>query len=190
MKHPSMFADKHTTPPPRDNRVEHIMTGTTWLRIRIVLIGVVFVASLFPPLDDLQTWRDLPQGMFPVMLVFILLGLALIPFGVVFVIAIQAVSPWSDAVWTRPTHRSNPLHLGNPLLFFHFGAYLVLAAAAGTMIAGIRHGWLVFAQGLLTLAAAAMIRLGVALCMRIFKTKFEPAPAPQNQHEASASASP
>ncbi len=99
------------------------MSGKTWFRIRLILLVLWFLAGLLvpnPQIEELST----ASGMDRIFL-FVVLAVAavVVPFMILAVLAFQAINPFSDKVWTRPTHHSNPFRLGNPLLPFHFGVY-------------------------------------------------------------------
>ena len=101
-----------------------------------------------------------------------LLAILVIPLMLQAIIAIQYVNPFSDKTWTRPTHESNPFHFGNPLLFFHFGAYLGGAGSMGTLLSAIWNGLPALLGGLAGILGAFSVLLGVHLAMRLFRSKM------------------
>jgi hypothetical protein len=88
------------------------------------------------------------------------------------VLSIQVVNPLSDAQWTRPTHASNPLRLGNPLLFFHFAAYLAGAIGIGYLLSALWNGVYAIGMGVFMLLGAVATLAGVRLSMVVFKSKM------------------
>lgn len=144
----------------------------TWLRIRITILCLGFAASLFVPVAQFDQLSRLPAPMMISFGAFAVVCFALIPFMLLFVIGIQVANPMSDDKWTIPTHKSNPFQLGNPLPFFHFGAYLNAACGLGLMVASLWQGVLALAYGVLTLAAAFMFLVGIQLCIRVYAQKI------------------
>ncbi len=96
----------------------------------------------------------------------------LMPLMLLFVISIQAVNPWSDEKWLRPTHGCNPFRLGNPLLFFHFGAYWFGAIGIGFLLSALWNGVYAVALGVFMLLGAVATLAGVRLSMLVFKSKM------------------
>lgn len=115
--------------------------------------------------------------------IFAIAGVLLMPVMLLAIIGLQALNPWSDDLWTRPTHRSNPFRLGNPLLLFHFAAYFAAASGLGVLVSSLWHGLYAAAYGALGILGAASVLVGVRLCMRVFKHKMaeEPLEQPSQQ---------
>jgi len=149
------------------------MTGDTWLRFRLGLITLSFVVAIFAPVEQPDALMSSPTWVHVVEAVFLVVSLALIPVMLLFVISLQAANPFSDAKWTPPTHRSNPFRWGNPLLFFHFAAFLSGAHGSGLLVSSPWKGPIVAAYGAVVLFGAFMLLVGVRLCMRVFKSKME-----------------
>ena len=148
------------------------MTGKTWFIIRIILIVLSFLSALSvpnPQIEELSTASGMDRIFF---LVFLGVGAVLIPFMLLTVLAIQAINPFSDKIWTPPTNHSNPFRLGNPLLFVHFGVYLCAAAGLGTIISSLWRGLFVAIFGFILLIYSLSILIGVRLSMRVFKHKM------------------
>lgn len=139
-----------------------------------------FLSGLAAPGDTFLgtppgTFQELPSfstGTFVVFGLHAILLTLFLPLGLLFVIGIQSVNPFSDDVWTRPTHHSNPLHLGNPLLFFHFFAFFVGASGLGVVVSSLWNGLPAALHGILGLWGSSMILVGIRLCMRVFQHKL------------------
>jgi hypothetical protein len=54
--------------------------------------------------------------------------------GMLLVIGIQAFNSRSDPEWSYPAWALNPYKLGQPMQFFHFGGYFILAAGVGALL--------------------------------------------------------
>ncbi len=157
------------------------MIGSTWIKIRLSFFVICFASALFVPAEQSEKFEISSDWMFSVEVIFAILGLMFIPIGLLLVIGLQAANPFSDEKWSPPTHRSNPLHFGNPLLFFHFAAFGIGAQSLGFLTSSLWNGWPVAVLGTFGVLGAIMVLVDVRLCMRVFKDKMmEPAP---NQSE-------
>ena len=85
----------------------------------------------------------------------------------------QVANPRSDAVWIRPSWNANPFDFGQPLQFFHVGAYhfLVAGATALFMYFSVGSSALAWAAQLALLGAGTW--LGIRLCILVFRKKME-----------------
>jgi hypothetical protein len=143
-----------------------------WFKIRLgfhafgLVSGALFAHRGAAGLTGLEPWGPRFLAIFGGIAVLVL------PFMLVAVLSIQAVNPLSDKQWTRPTHASNPFRLGNPLLFFHFAAYLALAQAVGILLSALWNGVYAAALGVFMLLGAVATLVGVRLSMRVFKSKM------------------
>ena len=155
------------------------MSGHTWLRIRLGFMALVFLAGLFVPAEQFEELRSRPNRTLATVGVFKVVSLSFIPLMLLLVIGIQAVNPFSDDKWTVPTHRSNPLRLGNPLLFFHFGAFIGGASGLGMLVSSLWNGLFVAAFGAVVVLGSIMSLVGVRLCSRVFKHKMMEGPPDQ-----------
>ncbi len=149
------------------------MGGKEWFRIRLVLFVISFVFALFicdTQIEHLST----TSGTDRIILSAVLASVAVfIPFVLLCILTVQTVNPFSDRLWARPNHQSNPFRLGNPLLFFHFAAYLGAAAGSGIILSSLWRGSCAAIFGLITLAYSLSLLIGVRLVMKVFKHKME-----------------
>ncbi len=148
------------------------MTDDTWFKIRMGLTGLTFVSGLALPSQE----ADIPQWPVVFSVVACLLISLFAVFGVLFVIGFQAFSPLSDKVWKRPTHRTNPFRLGNPLPFFHFGAFYSGAGGLGMLISTLWKGTDAAMIGAFITLNSACVLVGVHLAMRVFEHKLRKEP--------------
>jgi len=156
------------------------MTGGTWFTIRIGLCAFGFFVAMLIPVEQFDELRSISNWMPAILCVFAIISLILIPPMLLFVIGIQAINPFSDDKWTPPTHRSNPLRLGNPLLFFHFGAFFLGATGLGFLASSPWKGLMVAARGMFVVLGSIMMLVGIRLCMRAFKDKMTQTPSNQS----------
>jgi hypothetical protein len=123
-----------------------------------------FAAAVPGGLPVLVTWMCIFAILFP-------------PLALLFVIGIQAVSPFSAPRWTKPSWRSNFLNLRDMLHFFHFGAFAGLAGAAGSALGSLAvQGRLDFVVAAMQALASLGILAGVRLCMRVYRSKYQDKP--------------
>ena len=105
---------------------------------------------------------------------FYLIMVSMFPYlGLLFIIGMQSINPFSAKQWIKPSHKSNPFNLMQPLLFFHFASYCVLFWSIGILASSLMAGWRVLCDGALMLALSINMIFAVRLCQRIFKNKFE-----------------
>ncbi len=149
------------------------MTGKAWFRIRLGLMAFAFVASIAVPPPKASQFGNMSSRMaWIAFLASVLLSILALPVMLQLVFALQAVNPHSDKVWSRPTHQSNPFHIGNPLLFFHFGAYVIGTGSLGILISAIWNGLPALLGGLAGIVGASSVMLGVRVGIRVFKSKL------------------
>lgn len=141
---------------------------TTWLRRHFALIAISAIAA---PLQ--MIWSGVPSGFdkgswsFP----WLVSGFCL--FAVVFLMAMRAMNPWSEARWMRPTLYTSSLRFNEPLQTFYIGALCMMAAGVGYFVLGVfdaKVRWL----WELPLSAGIGVWLGVRLCVWGFPNRFEP----------------
>ncbi len=148
------------------------MSGKTWFKIRIVLFVLNFAGALFVPNPQIEEFSR-TSGMDRIFIsAFLVFGAVLLPFMLLFILAIQVINPLSDKIWARPNHYCNPFRLGNPLLFFHFAAHLFAVIGLGIIISSLWRGLFTAIYGLLIVVYALSMLIGVRLAIRVFKRKI------------------
>jgi len=103
-----------------------------------------------------------------------LVGAFLATVAVALVLTVLAVSPLGNRSWTRPTHHDNPFRFGNPLLFFHFAGWFLVAGGSG-MVLGflVGRGWQLL-YGLLVVTVGVGCLLAVHLAMWLRRHRMAP----------------
>jgi hypothetical protein len=143
-----------------------------WFQVRIVLFTLGFLVALAAPIEQPEELHSMQSWMLGIVVLILLVSLLLIPCMILIVIGVQSVNPLSDQIWTRPNHHVNPFHFGNPLLFFHFAAYLFGSCALGVLFSSLWRGSLVALEGCYSALCSLMVLVGVQLSMRVFKRKL------------------
>jgi len=105
------------------------------LLVAFFALGIIFPYNEFR-IDELAD--AVPVGIPVLVIGMCILAILFPPLALIFVIGIQAFNPFSAPLWTKPSWRSNFLNLRDPLHFFHFGAFAVLAGAAGSALGNRR----------------------------------------------------
>jgi len=150
------------------------MAGKTWFRIRSGLLAYGFIAAAATAHVQLAQLRSFPFAMTLGFYVVCAVMLLAIPLMLVAVIGFQAVNPFSDKMWTRPTHQSNPFRFGNPLLFFHFAGYFFGAAGLGVLVSALWNGLPALLGGLEGMVGAFTTLVGVRWAMHVYRFKMAP----------------
>lgn len=145
-----------------------VLERVNWLYVRLAIISVVVVPSLIAPANENQEIPEITWEAVPIAFIFGIVGLQ-------FIIGIQAFNPMSAKKWLRPGWRNNPFNLKQPLQFFHFGGWFMLAGSL-TYLPTVIGG----SQGSMVLMAMPAsfgfgILLGVKLSVLIYRRKFDPA---------------
>ena len=153
-----------------------------WVRIGLLVaffaLGIIF-GIIFPydefRIDDLAA--AVPGGLPVLVIGMCIFAILFYPLGLIFVIGIQAVNPLSAPRWAKPSWRSNFLNLRDMLHFFHFGAFVVLAGAAGSALGSLAvQGRLDFLLVAMQAMAGLGTLAGVRLCMRVYRFKYQNKP--------------
>lgn len=120
-----------------------------WTRFRSILLILAAIAGSLSFLN----YQSEPMNGGPVLDVYffyfaLLVSFLFWPVMVVAVVGFQTINPYSDPVWTRPTHSCNPFRLKNPLCITHFLMCFVMAQGAGVLVTAILGGWLQLLMGI------------------------------------------
>ena len=135
-----------------------------WKLLRMSLIVFIAVSSLFAPLEP----QVKPPIGWPVLgAIFIFT-----PFGLFLVIGMQSVNPLSAKVWRKPDWDINPFNFRDPVQFFYFGAFLMLAQGIVTLcrIAFTKAPF--YPESLIPLVMGLGMLLGVRIIMFAFRSKY------------------
>lgn len=142
----------------------------SFISLSVVLGGLTFLVPNASPFED---FGELPSSMVWILEGLFLFSLILTPFMVAGVISFQAINPFSADKWTPPSHYANPLNLKNPLLFFHFASYAIIAQGSGVIATSFMGGIPQLLSGLMGIAGGVACLAGVHLSMRWCKNKME-----------------
>lgn len=105
---------------------------------------------------------------------FSLIMVLLFPYcGLLFILGLQSINPFSAERWIKPSHETNPLNLKQPLFFFHFASYIALFYSIGILLSSSWNGWLALVEGALNVIISINMIFALKLCQIIFKKKFE-----------------
>ncbi|WP_417388646.1 hypothetical protein [Gimesia sp.] len=104
----------------------------------------------------------------------LLISIVIWPFMVVAVVGFQAINPFTDPVWKRPTHSSNPFRLRNPLYPAHFLMCFMMAQGAGILATSLIGGWLQLLMGIATITGSLTGLWGLELVMKMFPKRMAP----------------
>jgi len=151
----------------------------TWLIVRVALVALSLVQGaltneVIAPLEGVSAS----------------LLLAIFAFGVVgmlFVVGIQRVNHRSAAVWRYPSWSICPFLLREPLQFFHFGGFFLIAAGVGGALRMLVLGQSLLLSLLFIPTYGVGILAGVYVCTVVYRSKME---RPQQSAPTDVSASP
>jgi hypothetical protein len=138
-----------------------------WFLLNVAIIAsCAIVAPLQVILSGAPPGFDKGSWSFP----WLIGGFSL--FAVVILVGMQAINPWSEGRWMRPTLYTRPLRFDEPLQTFYMGALCAMAAGVGYLVLGrfdasVRWLWE------LPLSVGVGVWLGVRLCIWGFPKRFE-----------------
>ena len=135
-----------------------------WTVIRIIFIAAAFLSSTFITQAQPQT-EDAPIA---ILIAAFLFGIV----GLLFVVGMQRINPLSAKLWRYPKWSINPFQMREPLQFFHFGGYFMLASGAGIALNRIFWGPALHASDCLPLVFGFGILCGVRACTIIYQNKM------------------
>ncbi len=136
-----------------------------WPYVRRAAVAASFLGGLF------GAGRSVEIGMPAPYIAAAVFAVGLI--GMLFVIGIQAFNSRSDTVWSYPRWGLNPFSLGQPLQFFHFGGYFILASGIGALLRSLLFSGVPYAEPIVLACGGVGTLAGVWCCTRVFKHKME-----------------
>jgi hypothetical protein len=140
------------------------VTILKWTYIRATLIVATFLSSAFITQAPAQS-EDSPL---PFLVAAFLIGIV----GLLFVVGAQRINPLSAKLWRYPNWSINPFQMREPLHFFHFAGYFMLASGAGAALHQIFVGSTLHASDCLSLIFGLGILCGVRVCTVVYKNKM------------------
>ncbi|MEI8645502.1 hypothetical protein P4S60_07790 [Pseudoalteromonas sp. Hal040] len=135
-----------------------------WKFLRIALISIVAVSSLFSPLEP-KVNLTINWSALGVIFVFSFLAL-------LFVVGMQVVNPLSAKVWHKPDWNRNPFSLKDPIQFFHLAAYIMFAQGAVVLFRLLFSNIPFYLESLVPLVIGAGVLIGIIIGMLLFKVKY------------------
>ena len=141
------------------------MKHSKWFYVRIVIVGIGSLSGLLSSLPGSSDSQYID-------ILDCIIVLILCPLGLLFIIGIQAINPYSEKVWIKPSWESNPFNLKDPLHFFHLAAFHIMAGTIGSLISLIFQGTKLWLPILFYICAGASTWLGVQLCQFAYKKKY------------------
>ena len=136
--------------------------------VRLALLGVGIVGSMVQVIARPDSIRAQPPVTFSIAPVVLFLGVV----GMLFVIGIQAVNPWSAKVWSRPSWSENPLSMRQPCQFFHLCAWFMAASGVAGAVTDVIVNHTLHPEYAVIAASGFGIRIGVSLAVVTFSWKF------------------
>jgi hypothetical protein len=101
--------------------------------------------------------------------------------GVIFVVGLQSLNKHSAGIWTKPSWKTNPFSLKQPLQFFHFAAYfLIISGAISFVLTYLDDSSFIYDAAVIPVAGIGSL-LGVWLSRIIFAFKFRASSGDANQ---------
>jgi hypothetical protein len=147
---------------------------STWRKIRVIGMIIFFIEGLLAPFFVHETpFEDAPI-IFNLILIF--LPLMFIPLALVMVMSVQSINPFQNKQWTLPDWDSNFLNFRNPLQFLHTAAFFIAANSIGTILASFFSNSSYLVMGLGGISGSAGVLLGVKLCTKVYRKKFQDIP--------------
>jgi len=148
---------------------------SAWKIARIILIVASFASGV---VEGLYVPGEIFQDLYHN---FGILGVALLllfpvvffPVAMLLVIGVQFVNPFTSPKWTAPTWNSNFLNLRDPMHFFHLVAFMGVSGGVGLLACSPFVGLWVLFEGVSCLASSVSLLLGIRLCMKVFKSKYD-----------------
>lgn len=135
-----------------------------WTIIRVIFIAAAFLSSAFITQAPAQT-EDTPT---PFLIVAFVFGIV----GLLFVVGMQRINPLSAKLWRFPKWSINPFQMREPLQFFHFAGYFMLASGAGTALHHFFSGPALQNSDCLPLVFGLGILGGVRACTVVYQDKM------------------
>jgi hypothetical protein len=135
-----------------------------WTIIRVTCVAATLLSSAFITQVPAQA-EDTPAWFLIAAFIFGIVGL-------LFVVGIQRVNPFSAELWRYPKWSINPFQIREPLQFFHFGGNFMIASGAGTALHQIFSGPALHISDCVPLVFGLGILCGVRVCTVVHQNKM------------------
>ena len=133
----------------------------------VALVALCAPTIVFSILFPQHVIRFLRFEVFLLLTIIVLLS-PLLPLAVV---ALQLALPFKQDKWELPTHHSNPLHTGSPLLFIHFFAHFAMAQGGACLLSAVWIGVRMAVVGVGDILIGLGVLLGLRWSMRLADSK-------------------
>ena len=137
-----------------------------WLFVRLTIIALTVVLALFSPAYEFQETPDIAWVSVLVVFIFAVVGIQ-------FVIGIQVFNSVLPKKWIRPGWRSNPFDLKQPLQFFHFAGWFMLASSLSYLPAGFGGTHESVVMVAMPASCGFGILTGIKLSFLVYRQKFD-----------------
>lgn len=141
------------------------MKYNTWFYFKIVVVGFGILFGVFSSLFGSYDLQHIDIEDCVIVFFFC-------PIGLLFIIGIQVVNPFSGKVWSKPSWESFPFNLKDPLHFFHMGAFYILASTIGALISLLFQQKKIGLPILFYFCAGVGVLVGVKLCQFVYRRKY------------------
>lgn len=143
-----------------------VLERVNWLFVRLIIIAIAVILALFFPVNAFQETPDMAWVSVLVVFIFAVVS-------VQFVIGIQAFNSMSAQKWIRPGWRNNPFNLKQPLQFFHFAGWFMLASSLSYLPEGFggAHDSMVLVA--MPASFGFGILMGVKSSVLVYRRKFD-----------------
>jgi hypothetical protein len=135
-----------------------------WIYIRVTFIAAAFLSSAL----IIQVPTQAEDTSIPFLIAAFIFGIV----GLLFVVGMQRINPLSAKLWRYPNWSINPFQLREPLQFFHFGGYFMLASGAGTTLHQFFFGRALYTSDCLPIVFGLGILCGVRACTVVYQSRM------------------
>jgi len=140
-----------------------------WRKIRISLYAVIFIGSFIQALLEPPSPASKFVLDWQIMALFMFFPALVIPFA----IFVQSGAPYVAEKWTIPTLDTKFFSFSDPLHFFHFASHCFGLAGISVITVSVFHDPSQIDQGVTYILFSLGLFLGVKLCIKICRRKYE-----------------
>jgi len=144
---------------------------SNWRKVRIGLSIISFIQGVLLAYFAQDT-SFVTAPLF-LQVVIIISPMVLSPIILLAIIGVQYKNPLQDKPWTKPNMDSNFLNFKDPLHFFHAAGIFAVACGLGHILGAAFNSWRTVTIGLGVLSGSLGIFIGVAMCVRVYRKKFQ-----------------
>ena len=135
-----------------------------WTTVRVALLAVGFLQGA------LSSHVLGPSEGVTAFLLVVVFAFGLV--GVLFVVGVQRINPWSAPKWRYPSWSINPFLLREPLQFFHFAGFFFIAGGVGNALRQLFLGQELQLSSLFLPAVGIGAIAGVYACTFAYRGKM------------------